>query len=408
MLSDKTYKFFLKLFSIFLGILFALIIIPSNAKAWMIISLIVIVCILRLHQKVTFNRRFFLLNSGLYVALLVTLLYKEDIDYGIKKLFTMSSIIIFPIIFALLSKKEIHYVFSIIEKYLLAYIVSVLLFCVGTFTYLFLDSESFLSLTTLFPKRIITDLGKYSIHPIYLSIHLGIGLLFSFYILFKQKTRNNKIFLSLVSIPFIFFLMILSNKGVLIGLFVILVLYVLLIFKKKFLKVYLASFIAVLFIIFLVPKTKNSFMELVKIEDIQVAKITPSNIRYTIYKTTQELIIQSPLLGYGIGDYNNVLLEKYDKDGNQLLVEGKYNAHNQYVSLLLIGGMMALLAFFTTVGINLIYAIRYNNQLLILLLIFYMIVMFTENILERESGIIFFAFFLNFFGLKSLYVYEED
>nr|WP_299208255.1 O-antigen ligase family protein [uncultured Dokdonia sp.] len=202
--------------------------------------------------------------------------------------------------------------------------------------------------------------------------------------------------------------MILSNKGVLIGLFVILVLYVLLIFKKKFLKVYLASFIAVLFIIFLVPKTKNSFMELVKIEDIQVAKITPSNIRYTIYKTTQELIIQSPLLGYGIGDYNNVLLEKYDKDGNQLLVEGKYNAHNQYVSLLLIGGMMALLAFFTTVGINLIYAIRYNNQLLILLLIFYMIVMFTENILERESGIIFFAFFLNFFGLKSLYVYEED
>ncbi|WP_366519360.1 O-antigen ligase family protein [uncultured Dokdonia sp.] len=408
MLSDKTYKFFLKLFSIFLGILFALIIIPSNAKAWMIISLIVIVCILRLHQKVTFNRRFFLLNSGLYVALLVTLLYTEDIDYGIKKLFTMSSIIIFPIIFALLSKKEIHYVFSIIEKYLLAYIVSVLLFCVGTFTYLFLDSESFLSLTTLFPKRIITDLGKYSIHPIYLSIHLGIGLLFSFYILFKQKTRNNKIFLSLVSIPFIFFLMILSNKGVLIGLFVILVLYVLLIFKKKFLKVYLASFIAVLFIIFLVPKTKNSFMELVKIEDIQVAKITPSNIRYTIYKTTQELIIQSPLLGYGIGDYNNVLLEKYDKDGNQLLVEGKYNAHNQYVSLLLIGGMMALLAFFTTVGINLIYAIRYNNQLLILLLIFYMIVMFTENILERESGIIFFAFFLNFFGLKSLYVYEED
>ena len=408
MLSDKTYKFFLKLFSIFLGILFALIIIPSNAKAWMIISLIVIVCILRLHQKVTFNRRFFLLNSGLYVALLVTLLYTEDIDYGIKKLFTMSSIIIFPIIFALLSKKEIHYVFSIIEKYLLAYIVSVLLFCVGTFTYLFLDSESFLSLTTLFPKRIITDLGKYSIHPIYLSIHLGIGLLFSFYILFKQKTRNNKIFLSLVSIPFIFFLMILSNKGVLIGLFVILVLYVLLIFKKKFLKVYLASFIAVLFISFLVPKTKNSFMELVKIEDIQVAKITPSNIRYTIYKTTQELIIQSPLLGYGIGDYNNVLLEKYDKDGNQLLVEGKYNAHNQYVSLLLIGGMMALLAFFTTVGINLIYAIRYNNQLLILLLIFYMIVMFTENILERESGIIFFAFFLNFFGLKSLYVYEED
>jgi O-antigen ligase len=50
-----------------------------------------------------------------------------------------------------------------------------------------------------------------------------------------------------------------------------------------------------------------------------------------------------------------------------------------------------------------VYAIRLNNQLLILLLLFYGMVMFTENILEREAGVIFFAFFLNFFGLKSLY-----
>lgn len=408
MLSDKTYRFFLKLFSIFLGVLFVLIIIPSNAKAWMIISLISIICILCLHRKFTFNKRFFLLNSGLYIVLLITLFYTEDVDYAIKKLFTMSSIIVFPLLFSFLTNKEIHYLFSNIEKYLLAYSISVLLFCVGAFTYLFLDSESFLSLTTLFPKRIITDLGKYSIHPIYLSIHLGIGLLFSFYILCKENTKYSKIFLSLIGIPFIFFLMILSNKGVLIGLFVILVLYVLLIFKKKFIKVYLASIIGVLFIIFLVPKTKNSFIELVKIEDIQVAEITPSNIRYTIYKTTQELVIQSPLIGYGIGDYNNVLVDKYRQDGNQLLVAGKYNAHNQYFSLLLIGGVIALLAFLFTIGINLVYAIRYNNQLLILLLIFYGIVMFTENILERESGIIFFAFFLNFFGLKSLYALEED
>ena len=45
-----------------------------------------------------------------------------------------------------------------------------------------------------------------------------------------------------------------------------------------------------------------------------------------------------------------------------------------------------------------VYAIRYNNQLLILVLIFYGIVMFTENILEREDGVIYFALFLSFFS----------
>ena len=74
---------------------------------------------------------------------------------------------------------------------------------------------------------------------------------------------------------------------------------------------------------------------------------------------------------------------------------------------MLIGGIPLLLVFVVMFGLNMVYAIRFNNQLLILLIFFYSIVMFTENILEREDGVIFFSFFLNFFALKSLYAKED-
>ena len=75
--------------------------------------------------------------------------------------------------------------------------------------------------------------------------------------------------------------------------------------------------------------------------------------------------------------------------------------------MMLIGGIPLLLVFVVMFGLNMVYAIRFNNQLLILLIFFYSIVMFTENILEREDGVIFFSFFLNFFALKSLYAKED-
>ena len=132
-----------------------------------------------------------------------------------------------------------------------------------------------------------------------------------------------------------------------------------------------------------------------------------TNIRYAIYTNAEEVIAESPLIGYGIGDYRDVLIDRYKVKGEDRLILGKYNAHNQYFSILLIGGVISLIVFLLTIGINLLYAVRFDNQLLILTLIFYGIVMFTENILEREHGVIFFSLFLNFFTLKSLFASEE-
>jgi len=80
-------------------------------------------------------------------------------------------------------------------------------------------------------------------------------------------------------------------------------------------------------------------------------------------------------------------------------LEKNYNAHNQYLSSWLIGGLFSFLALVFLLGRNFFLSVKHNNHLLFLVVTFYMIVMFTENILEREDGVIFFSLFLNYFAL---------
>ena len=132
---------------------------------------------------------------------------------------------------------------------------------------------------------------------------------------------------------------------------------------------------------------------------------------FKYYKTEQKvidrkeftLLILFPFFGYGIGDYNDKLKESYKKNNPSL--EVYYNSHNQYISFLLVGGLFLLLLYFIFLYLNVKLAIKKRNINSLIILCFYSIVMLSENILERENGVIFFSFFLCFFSLNN---YSSD
>ncbi|MEP0263376.1 O-antigen ligase family protein [Dokdonia sp.] len=398
----------LTIVKIALGILFALVVLPSNMKAIAILLFGVAVLINSLQRKWHFDKRFFITNGLLYVAIAVTYFYSDNQEYGQRKLLQMASLIVFPFVFAMLTKAESKEIFKNLTTYLWIYVIGVFLFNVISFLWFFGMHYSFPEMMEHFGTILRVKMGKFNIHPIYLSMHCSIAILFSFYILRELRSKVKIATILGIDITLVLFLLLYAKKGPLIALIIVFSLFVVFQRKQKLLKPYLIAITTLIFLTIVIPKTRDRFVELLKIENLDKGEITSTNIRYTIYDTAQKLIVASPLTGYGIGDYNDVLQEKYTQDGNLLLAERKYNAHNQYFSLLLIGGVISLIIFLCTTGMNLVYAIRFNNQLLILLLVFYAIVMFTENILEREAGIIFFAFFLNFFSLKSLYTSEEN
>jgi hypothetical protein len=389
-----------------IGLLFALVVLPSNLKAIAILLFGIAALINALQRPWYFDKRFFITNALLFLVISLTYFYSDNTAYGERKLAQMASLIVFPFVFAMLTKEESKEIYKNLTTYLWIYVIGVFLFNVIPFLWFFKTQYSFPEMMEHFATVLRVKMGKFNIHPIYLSMHCSIAILFSFYILRELRSKIKIAAILGIDITLVLFLLLYAKKGPLIALMIVFSLFVVFQRKQKLLKPYLIAITTLIFLTIAIPKTRDRFVELLKIENLDKGEVTSTNIRYTIYNTAQKLIVESPLIGYGIGDYNDVLQEKYTQDENLLLAERKYNAHNQYFSLLLIGGIMVLITFLFTTGINLVYAIRYNNQLLILLLVFYVIVMFTENILERESGIIFFAFFLNFFGHKSLYTRE--
>ncbi|MFT5891920.1 MAG: O-antigen ligase [Dokdonia sp.] len=389
-----------------IGLLFALVVLPSNLKAIAILLFGIAALINALQRPWYFDKRFFITNAILFLVISLTYFYSDNTAYGERKLTQMASLIVFPFVFAMLTKEDSKEIFKNLTTYLCIYVIGVFLFNVIPFLWFFATDYSFPEMMEHFGTVLRVKMGKFNIHPIYLSMHCSIAILFSFYILRELRSKIKIAAILGIDITLVLFLLLYAKKGPLIALMIVFSLFVVFQRKQKLLKPYLLAITTLIFLTIAIPKTRDRFVELLKIENLDKGEITSTNIRYTIYDTAQKLIVDSPLVGYGIGDYNDVLQKKYTQDENLLLAERKYNAHNQYFSLLLIGGIVVLLAFLFMTGINLVYAIRYNNQLLILLLVFYVIMMFTENILERESGIIFFAFFLNFFGLKSLYTRE--
>jgi len=384
-----------------LGIVFASVLLPTNVKSIAIIIFGASVLNLILGRKWYFNRGFFIVNTLVYILLIFSLIYSQDVAYGIKKLTTMLSLVLFPLIFALINKEERAVIFKNLNIYLSIYVFSVFLFNVIALVFWLVNRPEYdlAQIFQHFPTLVLGFMGKYSIHPIYLSMHIGVALLFSFYIIRDLNSKKLIAAILAIDLTLVFFLLWFAKKGPLIALVLIFTLFVAFQRKKKFIRPYIIVLCTLIFLVAVIPTTRNKFIELMKMESLENGTITSTNIRYSIYANTQELIAESPFFGYGIGDYNHKLHQNFKKNKEAILVKGGYNAHNQFLSFLLIGGIIALGLFGLTIGVNLVYAIRFDNQILILLVFFYIVIMFTENILEREDGVIYFAFFLSYFGM---------
>lgn len=348
-----------------IGALFSLVVFPSNVKSIIILLFGLVAFVQALRRPFYFNRKFFFRNSLVFFFIAITYAYSDNTTYALSKLQTISSLLVFPLIFSLYNKEERAAIFKHLYSFFWVYLIGVFLFNVGAFIWFYFTRFSDINLMLEhFPTLIRVRLGKFSIHPIYLSMHCGIAMLFSLFLLRDKSSKWAKFIIVIINAVLFSFLLLYAKKGPIIGLMVILSLFVLFQRQKKMVKPYLLVITTLIFLVIIIPRTRNRFIELIKIENLDQGAVTSTNIRYTIYTTVQDLIGEQPLLGYGIGDYNDVLIKRYNKDGYIELAKNKFNSHNQYFSFILIGGIFVLLAYLYCVGINLIFAIRYDNQIL--------------------------------------------
>jgi len=119
--------------------------------------------------------------------------------------------------------------------------------------------------------------------------------------------------------------------------------------------------------------------------------------RIVRWRLALQLIEQSPLYGHGSGSEKRLLNDAYFKHKLYISYLHELNAHNQYLSIALKTGAWGLFIFLITLFITFLAAFYNRDILFASFWAIICIVSFSENILDVNKGIFFYAFFLTLF-----------
>ena len=309
----------------------ATILVPDKFKAWpiAILALVIMVRYFKLKTKPTLEIKKLLISIGFFLILVLSTAYSSDIPHAFKKLETGSSLVVFPLLFYIIAGDRNIFSENNIRTLKLTFIISLVFFLISTFAYFYFTEPFFSFKNTLEHYTNLVDIriSKYRIHPIYLSIYIGIAIIFSL-TLFKENKPKTKYFIFFALPILIAFTAILNKKGPIISLAVIGFFFLI---KNKFnfkKIVYITPlFILLAGLIVFIPryKNENKFEELLEIGN---NKNSSSGLRLQIYGCALQEIAKSPICGYGWGDVKTVLSNCYARGASEELLKNNYNSHN--------------------------------------------------------------------------------
>jgi len=354
-------------------------------------------------SKKTFNGILILFIS-LYVIHLLGLFKTDNYDEAGFELQKKVSILLFPVLLFFspgLAVKEVRTV-------MLSFVLSCLLigsFCLLVATYyLFSFGDSSL----FFYHGLSTIVGM---HATYLSMYFCFSVSILLCIFFKDVyTFNLKKKIIYYSSLFILILVILllGTRTQLLILIIGAIFYFFYSFSRNSnsIKSIFAGIIAGIFIlctVFLFPTNKERFKEAFNYDIGN--RWGEKQVRYLMWSSALELIKKYPVAGVGTGDVQDELQEYYlDHEYISLtyLENTRYNAHNQFLETAIGLGLPGLIILLLCFGISLSFALKHNNILYFVFILLFMISCMTESLLERQSGIVFYAFFNSFLYFNNL------
>jgi len=282
----------------------------------------------------------------------------------------------------------------IVSAFLLALITLLYLFFslyLGKLNYDISDYQSILLLRS--------EIGKIPFikeHPIYLTLILGVGMILLVYNDFKIKWLRPLIF----SVMFIMVLLA-SSRGPIISLVLVFAGMIMYKLKKpsKYIPLILALFGSICLIFFYTPM-KSRILEAVNSRNLYPEGIhyNSFNLRMGIYKCGVEIAKKTPFFGYGSGSvqpkYDACYESNFNTDAYKLNI---YNSHNQYFFYLICFGYFGLILILASFVFFLVKAYKTKLPEYLFFLLFLFISLLTENVLNRNTGIMIFSIFNTLF-----------
>lgn len=375
---------------------FGLIPLLPNRLKGLPVALLLLASFLNFRRDSKLDWKSFLINSSLFIVYLLSILMINSEGSCYKIIERSFSILIIPFVFHLLIHKR-QFDAKIIHSFLKVFIIASAIFSLVIILATLTDSTTvyYQDWYTNKARTVMENFPIIGQHPIYGSLFFGLSALFCFELLNQKESK--KIWISLLVIhigSLIFFL----SKGIVIGLFIALI--ALIVSKFRITKRSL-SYVLVIGVLFSSLFIFNRRMrEMISFKTYEKVDSNYSNsIRIGIYDCIFQILNEHWLLGVGVGNTQTQLNDCY-QEKSDVLLQKLYNSHNQFFDIWLKTGIFGLLIFFGFLVFHFRRAIIHRNYFLISLLIYFLIIFFTENLLSRQTGIILFFFLIPFFSHK--------
>ena len=125
------------------------------------------------------------------------------------------------------------------------------------------------------------------------------------------------------------------------------------------------------------------------------------NLRAGILHCTIELIKENWLIGVGPGKVQSELNECYNNIAPETYKDRGFNTHNQFLGYWAGMGIIGLAALIFILIATAKKGISDKQTVLTFICLFFAICFLTENVLIRQQGVVFVAFFMNLFYFKN-------
>ena len=230
------------------------------------------------------------------------------------------------------------------------------------------------------------------IHPLYLSIYF----IFVFFFLL-ETVRLKRPFLNTpskvgVTIALMFIigmLLFLRSQMSLIIFAMLLVMYTIIILKRRAWLVTFVLFTIALLVFLLDQNRVTTFFDTYG-KNVSTAL----DQRFSVWRGAVEGIKTAPFFGAGTGGEQQLINEGYAKTGYQEGIDNSYNAHNQYLQFMARNGILELGCFLALLIYSFRQSLKIPNYTFLMFNMSVTLIMFTESFLDVQRGIVFFYFFL--------------
>ena len=346
------------------------------------------------------NRRILILQSVFLVTLLSTI-YTLWPNEAFQAWGGQITIFLIPIVFCLNPFD--------VKKYRPQLLAGFALVCTGTITYLFSDAlftirYYHLPFITLFSGAFTNHNFSQPInmHATFFSMQVVIALVYLLSLLVKEMGTYKKLFYLFCCAILLAGIIQLSSKSIFVVLAIVINVvfpYFLLTGKKRL--YFIITSIALTLLIAGGITFSGNFREryITSFTDDLSRSVAgqTTDTRLARWHVTFGLIKRSPVIGYGAGSEIGLLQDGfYDhKLYNSYL--NKLNTHSEYLSFLLKSGIIGLLIYLGTLAYGFRAALRRRDIFLFTFILLIAVVSLSENLLDVDKGIIFYAFFFTFF-----------